>query len=94
MGPLPFAVNAEIFLPEARPVAAPLAATFNWICSFLVTKFNSDLEDSLHTYGTYFMYASICIVGAIVIQLFLPETKGKSPQELAQKFDKRKGVKS
>ncbi len=86
MGPLPFAINAEIFLPEARSVSASVAGAFNWLCAFIVTKFESDLEEAIGAYGAYFLYASCCVAGAAVVLLFVPETKNASPQEIRDRW--------
>ncbi len=88
MSPLPYTVNAEMYPPESRSLSASLSVSFNWLVAFLVTKFNSDLESAIGTGETYFCYATVCIAGAIAIMLLLPETKGKTPQQLAEKFKK------
>ncbi len=83
---------AEIFLPEALPLAASLGSFFNWFCAFLVTKFQGDMEDGITVAGTYLMYGLINVFCAIFIVTLVPETKGMTPQQLEQRFRGNKAM--
>ncbi len=87
-GPLPWALNAEINPPESRSYSSAIAFSFNWLCAFLVTFFETDMEEAMHTYGVYFFYGSVCFVGIFFVALIVPETKGKTPDDLRRLFDK------
>jgi len=91
-GPLPWAVNAEIHPPESKSMCSAIAYMVNWMCAFLVTKFQTDLEDAINTWGSYFLFGSICAVGTVFVVLFVPETKGKTSEEIRQLFDKNAKV--
>ena len=41
--------------------------------------------------GTFFLYGSLCILGTVFILFAVPETKGKTPEEILQYFKVRKG---
>ncbi len=86
LGPLPLIVNAEIFLPEARSLAASVAISFNWCCGLAVTKLSGGLESEWGRCAPFLAYGSVCLLGTGVFLLFLPETRGRSPGEIAERF--------
>ena len=59
-------MNAELFAPEAKTLAAPITFCFNWSCAFVVTKYEPELEKIIGTSGTYFIFAGICAAGKIL----------------------------
>ena len=61
-------------------------SSFNWFCAFLVAQFQSNLIDAITPYGVYFTYASMCAVAVAFVLLVLPETKGKSPEDMKLYF--------
>ena len=60
--------------------------SFSWFCAFLVANFRSDLIDAITLYGAYFTFASFCAVAVAFVLLVLPETKGKSPEDMKLYF--------
>ena len=60
--------------------------SFNWLCAFFVTQFQTNLIDAITSYGVYFMYSAVCAVGVAFVILILPETKGKSPEDMKAYF--------
>lgn len=85
-GPIPWAVNAELFPKEAQGVMSSVAALFNWACAFLVSKFSTNVEDEIHASGLYFLFGSICAAGIFFVLLIVPETKGKTPDDMKLYF--------
>ena len=85
-GPIPWAMNAELFPKEAQGIMAPIAGGFNWLCAFIVTKFGTNLEDVINTSGLYFLFGAVNAFGLIFVILFLPETKGKTPDDMKRYF--------
>ena len=63
IGPLAWTLNAELFPPEAKTVASPITFCFNWLCAFLVTKYEPDLEGLIGASGAYFLFAGVCGAG-------------------------------
>merc|ERR1712110_301086 len=79
-------MNGELFSAEAKSVGASLATSMNWICAFLISKFYPNLEDLLGTSGAYWLFGGVCAAGTLYVILFVPETKGKSLQEIKRYF--------
>ncbi len=40
----------------------------------------------MHAYGVYFLYAAVCAMAVAFILLILPETSGKSPEDMKAYF--------
>ncbi len=65
-----------------------ITSSLNWLFAFLVTKFEVNLEDAINTSGAYWLYGSICALAVIFIFLVIPETRGKTPEQMKAHFAK------
>lgn len=54
-----------------------LATVVNWLSVFIVTKFYSDLSNSVGNYSTFWIFSAISVLGCIFNFFFMLETKGK-----------------
>jgi len=88
MGPLPWVLNAEMFSKEAKAPCSSLCASFNWVCSFLVVKFSPSLETAIGASGSYLTFAALAAAGTFLIVMVVPETKGKTEEEIQKGFQK------
>ncbi len=84
--PIPWLVMAEIFPERARGMASSIATAVNWSCSFLITKEFADLESAVHSYGAFWIYGGMIFLGILFVMFFLPETKGKSLEDIEKHF--------
>ncbi len=48
----------------------------------------SDLERSFNLWGAFYFYASLCVASTLVILFLVPETRGKSAQQIAKEFER------
>jgi len=55
-----------------------LAAATNWALVFLVTFLSEILQTTLGVSGLFIVYAVFCLLGAMFVWYFVPETKVKS----------------
>nr|XP_046909423.1 facilitated trehalose transporter Tret1-like isoform X3 [Dermatophagoides farinae]XP_046909424.1 facilitated trehalose transporter Tret1-like isoform X3 [Dermatophagoides farinae]XP_046909425.1 facilitated trehalose transporter Tret1-like isoform X3 [Dermatophagoides farinae] len=85
-GPVPWLMVAEITPTDSRAMTSAIATAFNWTCAFLITKNFELLKDTFTTEGTFFSFAAMAIVSIIFVVCMLPETKGKSSEEIAKNF--------
>ena len=90
MGPMPWLVCSEIFPAAIRSSAVSMATTANWMNAFLVTASYPLLEAALGDWGVYAMYAAVIVLGMVYVALCLPETAGKSLEEIEDMFDTSK----
>jgi hypothetical protein len=77
-------VISEIFPNRIRGVAISVAVTALWIACFVLTYTFPLLNSSLGAAKTFPIYAGICAVGFVFIKLRLPETKGRTLEEIGQ----------
>ncbi|WP_297643782.1 sugar porter family MFS transporter [uncultured Bacteroides sp.] len=82
LGPITWVLLAEIFPNRVRGVAMAVCTAALWIASFLLTYTFPFLNSGLGTGGTFMLYAVICLCGFMFILRHIPETKGKSLEEL------------
>jgi SP family sugar porter-like MFS transporter len=59
-----------------------LAATMLWVASALLVVTFPFFNRGLETHGTFWLYSGICLAGFLFIRARLPETKGKSLEEI------------
>lgn len=84
LGPVMWVLFSELFPNRMRGLAISFAGTINSAFSFLVQLvFPWELE-KIGNSGTFFIYGAFAVVGLIILKIYLPETKGKSLEELEQ----------
>lgn len=82
LAPVTWVVISEIFPNRSRGEAMSVAVTSLWIASFVLTYTFPFLNKSVGSAGTFWIYASICVAGFLFILRRLPETKGKTLEEI------------
>ena len=82
LAPIVWVILSEIFPNRIRGAAMALATFSLWVACFVLTYTFPLLNKSLGAAGTFWVYAVICILGFVFIVVKLPETKGKSLEEI------------
>jgi sugar porter (SP) family MFS transporter len=82
LAPVVWVILSEIFPNRIRGAAMSLAAIALWIGNFSLTFSFPAIKENLGWTLNFWMYAIICILGFFVIMYKLPETKGKSLEEI------------
>lgn len=82
LAPITWVVLSEIFPNSIRGAAMAVATTSLWIACFVLTYTFPILNNMLKASGTFWLYAFICLSGFLFILKSLPETKGKSLEEI------------
>jgi len=85
-GTLIWVVTAEMLPPNVRSVANSVIICFSFIMGFIVSKTFVDLIIAIGASGTFWLYATNCLVGTVFTIFLVPETKGKTVQEIADLF--------
>lgn len=86
LAPITWVIMSEIFPNNIRGAAMAIATTSLWIACFVLTYTFPILNKLLNASGTFWLYALICLSGFLFILKKLPETKGKSLEEIEKKF--------
>ena len=89
-GPVPWLVMSEIFPLRARGPASSFATMANWLLAFIVTKTYDSMIATLSVQGTYWFFGGCCFLGFLFVYILMPETKGKTLEEIEAMFDKGK----
>ena len=96
-GPICWVLISEIFPNTIRGAAVAIAVAFQWIFNFIVSStflpmYNMSLG-SMENFGhafTYGLYGVICILAAVFVWKLVPETKGKTLEDMSRLWKKDK----
>jgi SP family myo-inositol transporter-like MFS transporter 13 len=86
---MPWIINSEIFPTHLRATGNSLATATNWICNLGVSLSFLTLTENITEAGTFWLYGGISIVATVYTYYALPETKGKSLEEIEDIFIQR-----
>ena len=82
LAPVTWVVISEIFPNRIRGSAMAIAVTALWTACFVLTYTFPLLNAALGPAGTFWTYGAICLAGLLLIYFRLPETKGKTLEEI------------
>ncbi|CAN7998528.1 unnamed protein product, partial [Ixodes hexagonus] len=88
LGPLPWVLLGEMLPLRVKGFATGICTAFCFGCGFLVVKEYHDMQVLMGTDGTYWMFAVILAACFFVVLFCVPETKGKSLEEIEHLFGK------
>jgi len=86
LAPVTWVLIAEIFPNRIRGAAVSVAVSSLWIACFILTYTFPLLNDSLGAAKTFWLYAGICAAGFVFILQRVPETKGKSLEQIEREL--------
>ncbi|MCW1963517.1 sugar porter family MFS transporter [Chryseobacterium viscerum] len=87
LGPLTFVVIAEIFPTKARATAMSAATFFLWLAVFLVSQTFPVLIGTVGNAYTFWIYMTVAIITFFFIWKMIPETKGKTLEEIERNWE-------
>ncbi|MCD7457369.1 putative polyol transporter 6 [Datura stramonium] len=86
LGPVTWVYSAEIFPLKYRALGAGIGVAVNRLMNATVSMSFLSISAAITTGGAFFMFAGISVVALIFFYFFLPETKGKSLEEMEAVF--------
>lgn len=97
-GPICWVLIAEIFPNTIRGAAVAIAVAFQWVFNFIVSStflpmYNMRLGEMGDKFGhmfAYALYGIICVAAAIFVWKLVPETKGKTLEDMTKLWKKEK----
>lgn len=89
LAPVVWVILSEIYPNRIRGAAMSLSAVALWIGNFSLTFTFPAIKESLGWSLNFWLYALICIVGFVIISIALPETKGKSLEQIERDLGSR-----
>lgn len=89
LAPVTWVVLSEIFPARVRGAAMAVSTFFLWAASFVLTYTFPSLNEAVGAAGAFWLYGAICVAGFLFIRARLPETKGKTLEELEHELTRR-----
>jgi SP family arabinose:H+ symporter-like MFS transporter len=86
LAPATWVVLSEIFPNKVRGIAMSIATLALWSGCFILTYLFPVLNKLAGASGTFWLFGVICIGGFYFIRKYLPETKGKTLEEIESEF--------
>lgn len=80
----PSLINMEILPKNVKEFGIVICDTTGFVLVFATTKLLPLLIDKLKFHGCMFSFAGCCLFGALVIFLYVPETKGKTHEQIME----------
>ncbi|KAF2884949.1 hypothetical protein ILUMI_21226 [Ignelater luminosus] len=82
MQTIPITILGEMFPTNVKAFALSLMAVYFCITATIVSKFFQITKDNFGLHVPFYTFFMVCVLGLIFIILFVPETKGKTLEEI------------
>lgn len=89
-GPICWVLIAEVFPNTIRGGAVAIAVAFQWIFNWIVSTSFVPMANSLGYWVVYSMYGIICVLAALFVWRLVPETKGKTLEDMTALWKSKK----
>jgi len=86
LAPVTWVLISEIFPNRVRGLASSVAILALWGSYFILVFTFPILAETLGTYGPFWLYAGICLIGFAFVLRNVRETKGKTLEEMEEVF--------
>ncbi|KAG5318919.1 TRET1 protein, partial [Pseudoatta argentina] len=93
-GSVPFTIISEIFPPETKGVASSMSIVVHWSLVFAVTKLFPIMEYRMGQAVTFWTFSCFTAASAVFSYFVVPETKGKTLQEIQSKLKRKQKSKT
>jgi sugar porter (SP) family MFS transporter len=88
LGPVAWLIISEVYPLGIRGRAMGIATFSNWVCNYFVSLTFLTLIQVLGSSGTFWLYAIICLLGLWFVIRLVPETKGKTFEQIQSFWNK------
>ncbi|XP_031355086.1 facilitated trehalose transporter Tret1-like [Photinus pyralis] len=92
LGPVPYMIYGELFASEVKGLAIGITITTNWTCLFIITKTLPVMMSDLGSHIPFYMYSISVILSVVFIKFYIPETRGKSLEQIQEELGSSKGA--
>jgi MFS family permease len=87
LAPVTWVLIAEIFPNRVRGAAVSVAVSALWVACFMLTFAFPLLERTAGISATFWIYAAICVAGFFFVRAKVPETKGRSLEQIERELE-------
>lgn len=85
-GPITWLLMSEILPLQARGVASGLCVLVSWLTAFALTKSFLLVVNAFGLHVPFFFFAAICLASLVFTSCCVPETKGRSLEQIESFF--------
>ncbi|GER32680.1 major facilitator superfamily protein [Striga asiatica] len=89
MGPVPWAINSEIYPEAYRGVCGGMSATVNWISNLVVAQSFLSVVEGVGTGPTFLIFGGVAVVAFVFVGVLVPETKGLTFEEVEKMWKEK-----
>jgi SP family facilitated glucose transporter-like MFS transporter 8 len=89
-GPVPWLMLSEIYSKEYNAFASPITGAFGWTLGFVITASFGSISKAIGIGQSFWLFAALSVIGTIFTFLFVPETKGKSMNDIQRMLNGEK----
>ena len=82
LGNIPYILQAELFPINVKATASSIATMLACVLNFFITKMYQNVKNNFGLYTVFWAFASIGYIGILFIYFYVPETKGKTLEEV------------
>ncbi len=86
LAPLLWVVLSEIFPNRIRGAAMSIAALAHWVGNFSLTFTFPAINEAIGWANNFWLHGVICAIGFLILYKYLPETKGKTLEEIEREL--------
>ena len=83
---IPYTVMYELSPMRTRGLMGSIVLCETWIFVGIVTGFYQDFESTVRPYTAWWVFAFVSFIGIFFVLFYLPETKGKTLEEIEMYF--------
>ncbi|AHF75773.1 Sugar transporter [Sodalis praecaptivus] len=88
-GTVAYVIISEIFPIQVRGIAVSIATFALWGGNFFVSRFFPVLVENISAANTFFIFAGIAVLALLFVLAMVPETKGKTLEEIELQMNRR-----
>jgi len=85
-GPIPWMMFGEILPAKVKGPGASAASFTNWFLAFIITLTFVDIQEAMTPAGAFWMFGGFLVIAVLFSVFILPETKGKTPEDIQRHF--------
>ena len=82
LGPVLWLLLSELYPLQVKGKAMTAGSFTCWLFTYVVTQAFPPMVSSLGAVGVFYLFAAVCFFSGIWIYVYLPETKGKTLEEI------------
>lgn len=93
LGPMVYVVLSEIFPMGVRGRAVSVVSAVNWATNLLISMTFLTITENIGVPNVMFLYSTMSFVLLVFVILFVPDTKGRTLEEISKELAKKKTFK-